>query len=114
MNYAEDTDEEEHWLKQSADWMPRNLVKRIELFTPIFDREIANSIHEMMVMQLNDNVQARELQVDGTYTKVTGTGTPVDSQSMMEKAITKANQENIRQQQKSSLKIQTRYRKDVQ
>lgn len=97
----------------SADWMPRNLVKRIELFTPVFDKEIANSIHEMMVMQLNDNVQARELQVDGTYVKTNGSTTVVDSQSMMEKAITKANQENIRQQQKSSLKIQTRYRKDA-
>lgn len=97
----------------SADWMPRNLVKRIELFTPVFDKEIANSIHEMMVMQLNDNVQARELQVDGTYVKTNGSTTAVDSQSMMEKAITKANQENIRQQQKSSLKIQTRYRKDA-
>lgn len=97
----------------SADWMPRNLVKRIELFTPVFDKEIANSIHEMMMMQLNDNVQARELQVDGSYVKVSGGGASVDSQAMMEKAITKTNQENVRRQQKSNLKIQTRYRKDV-
>ena len=93
--------------------MPRNLVKRIELLTPVFDKEIANSILEMMVMQLNDNTLARELQVDGSYVKVTNSLPPVDSQSMMEKAITKANQENIRQQKKSHVKIQSRYRKET-
>ncbi len=96
----------------SADWMPRNLVKRIELLTPVFSKDIANSILEMMVMQLNDNVQARELQSDGTYIKVVNDHPDLDSQSMMEKAISKANQENIRQQQKSNSKIQTRYRKE--
>jgi polyphosphate kinase len=96
----------------SADWMPRNLVKRIELLTPVFAQEIANSILEMMVMQLNDNVQARELQSDGTYIEVTNSLPPVDSQTMMEKAISKANQENIRQQKKTQVKIQSRYRKE--
>jgi polyphosphate kinase len=97
----------------SADWMPRNLVKRIELLTPVYDKQIATSIHEMMVMQLNDNVQARDLQTDGTYHKVTNDLPTSDSQAMMEKSITKSNQENVRRQQKSPHKIQIRSNKEV-
>lgn len=96
----------------SADWMPRNLVKRIELFTPVYEKEIANSIYEMMVMQLKDNVQTRELQPDGSYIRVSNDQPALDSQAMMERVISKANQENIRQQQKSGRKIQTKYAKE--
>ena len=95
----------------SADWMPRNLVKRIELFTPVFDKEIAHSIYEMMMMQIHDNVQARELQPDGSYVKVTNDLPELDSQLLMEKAISRANQENVRRQEKSK-KIASRDLKD--
>jgi polyphosphate kinase len=53
----------------SADWMPRNLERRIELMTPIFDTELADRLLEILSIQLKDNVKARELLPDGTYVK---------------------------------------------
>ncbi len=45
----------------SADWMPRNLNRRIEVACPVYDREIQNEIREMLQIQLNDNLKARIL-----------------------------------------------------
>ncbi len=53
----------------SADWMPRNLERRIELMTPILNQEISERLYEILAIQLKDNVKARELQSDGNYIK---------------------------------------------
>ena len=45
----------------SADWMPRNLNRRIEIACPIYDDEIKEELKEMLKIQLNDNVKARIL-----------------------------------------------------
>ncbi len=54
----------------SADWMPRNLVRRIELLTAIKDEESQNQIIQILKLQCSDNVLAHELQSDGSYIKV--------------------------------------------
>ncbi len=54
----------------SADWMPRNLVRRIELLTGIEDAESAEKLLSMLQLQVSDNVLAHELQSDGSYHKV--------------------------------------------
>ncbi|MDJ0732680.1 MAG: polyphosphate kinase 1 [Nostocaceae cyanobacterium] len=51
----------------SADWMPRNLDRRVEAITPILDTEIAKDLQEILGIMLADNRQAWELQSDGTY-----------------------------------------------
>ncbi|UJH91617.1 polyphosphate kinase 1 [Antarcticibacterium sp. 1MA-6-2] len=43
----------------SADWMTRNLDRRIEVIAPIFDEEIAQEFKDILNIQLNDNVKAR-------------------------------------------------------
>lgn len=43
----------------SADWMTRNLNKRIEVLTPILDPELFNELTEILMIQLSDNVKAR-------------------------------------------------------
>ncbi len=43
----------------SADWMPRNLDHRIEVLTPIYDKEIQNELWDMVQIQLKDNIKAR-------------------------------------------------------
>ncbi len=43
----------------SADWMTRNLDRRIEVITPIYDEDIATEFKEILHMQLQDNVKAR-------------------------------------------------------
>jgi polyphosphate kinase len=74
----------------SADWMPRNLVQRIEILTPIYDPDIAASLQEYLDLQLSDNVQAQQLDKTGEYTKVENNLSPVNSQHLMEKYFTKA------------------------
>ena len=54
----------------SADWMPRNLVRRIELLTGIEDAESAEKLLSMLQLQVSDNVLAHELQSDGSYHRV--------------------------------------------
>lgn len=51
----------------SADWMPRNLDRRVEAIAPVEDPEIAQDLFEILGIMLSDNRQAWELQSDGTY-----------------------------------------------
>jgi polyphosphate kinase len=54
----------------SADWMPRNLDRRIELMTPVPDRAHARRLAEIVHTCMRDNVKGRELQSDGSYLRV--------------------------------------------
>ena len=51
----------------SADWMPRNLERRLELMTPIFDRALQQKLFEILQLQLGDNMLAWNLGSDGEY-----------------------------------------------
>jgi polyphosphate kinase len=51
----------------SADWMPRNLDRRVEAVTPIDDPTIAARLKQLLDIFLADNRQAWELRSDGTY-----------------------------------------------
>ena len=51
----------------SADWMTRNLDRRVEAVTPVENPDIAKDIHEILSVMLADNRQAWELQGDGSY-----------------------------------------------
>jgi polyphosphate kinase len=54
----------------SADWMPRNLTRRIELLTTIKDQKAKEKIVQILKLQCADNSLAHELQSDGSYIKV--------------------------------------------
>ena len=54
----------------SADWMPRNLDKRVEILFPVEDASIMKEIRHILDIQLADNVKAQILQPDGTYVKI--------------------------------------------
>jgi polyphosphate kinase len=51
----------------SADWMTRNLDRRVEAIVPIEDREIAADLQEILGISLADNRQSWDLQTDGSY-----------------------------------------------
>jgi polyphosphate kinase len=52
----------------SADWMPRNLLRRIEVVFPVEDGNLRERvISEILAVTLADNVKARFLDADGTY-----------------------------------------------
>lgn len=54
----------------SADWMPRNLDKRVEIVFPVEDEKLKEEVKHILEIQLEDNVKAHILQPDGTYEKV--------------------------------------------
>jgi polyphosphate kinase len=51
----------------SADWMRRNLDRRVEAVTPIDDPHLREDLQEILGIMLADNRQAWELQPDGSY-----------------------------------------------
>lgn len=53
----------------SADWMPRNLDRRVELMFPILEREMKERVIEFLRAQMADTQRARRLKPDGTYEK---------------------------------------------
>jgi polyphosphate kinase len=53
----------------SADWMTRNLDRRVEVITPIDDPTISKDLQEILGILLSDNRQAWDLNSDGSYTK---------------------------------------------
>jgi len=66
----------------SADWMMRNLDRRVEVLVPILDADISNYLrHTVLDAYLRDNVNARLLRPDSTYRKLPGgTAHPFDAQ----------------------------------
>ena len=67
--YFKNGEDEEVYLS-SADWMTRNLTRRIELMCPVFDKALRKSLIRMLDLKLRDNSKARELQLNGTYMRV--------------------------------------------
>ena len=54
----------------SADWMPRNFQRRVEVLFPIEDEAIKTRlVRELLGIQLQDNVKAWLLQADGSYVR---------------------------------------------
>ena len=53
----------------SADWMPRNLERRVEILFPVDRPELKEKLLHILQSQLQDNVKASVLQDDGTYVK---------------------------------------------
>ena len=54
----------------SADWMPRNLDKRVEILFPVECEELKEELMHILQIQLDDNVKAHILQPDGSYEKI--------------------------------------------
>lgn len=54
----------------SADWMPRNLDRRVEILFPVEDEAIQKSVYHILEVELEDNVKAHILKKDGEYEKI--------------------------------------------
>ena len=54
----------------SADWMPRNLERRVEIMFPVERPELQKKLMHILEIQLKDTVKAHILKADGTYEKV--------------------------------------------
>jgi polyphosphate kinase len=81
-----ETDEDEVLYLSSADWMSRNLFRRIELAWPIKDARLRQRvIDEALVPYLHDRLDAWCLLPDGSYRRVAGSG-PSAQQALMARA----------------------------
>lgn len=67
----------------SADWMPRNLNDRVELFFPVETEEHIHRIKALLNLYLRDNVGAHMMQSNGTYRRVRNKLEPVSAQSTL-------------------------------
>ena len=54
----------------SADWMPRNLDRRVEIIFPVLDADIRKQVMHIIDVELEDNTKAHLLHEDGCYTKI--------------------------------------------
>ena len=75
----------------SADWMPRNLERRVEILFPVEEEELKQRIIHILDWQLKDTVKAHIMQTDGSYEKVDKRGRIVfDSQAAFAKEAMEA------------------------
>ena len=93
----------------SADMMTRNTEKRVEVACPVLDEQIRRQINHDLKVMLNDNVKARVMQKDGTYTKRKlkdeSSGKMIDSQAVfMEEALKAAEEVQKKEQAKAQKK----------
>src|SRR5262245_10433490 len=72
--YFHNAGEPEYWLS-SADWMPRNLDRRIEGAFPVLAPPLQAVLHEILDVQLADTVKARLVLPDGNCRRLHGNGT---------------------------------------
>ena len=78
------TGEKEHLYLSSADWMNRNMMRRIEIAWPVLDKSLRQRIiDECLVAYLYDNTDAWELQIDGSYQRQQ----PLDTQPLLSAQI---------------------------
>ena len=59
----------EEYYMGSADWMPRNLDRRVEIIFPVLDRGLQKKVRHILNVELEDNTKAHLLMPDGAYIK---------------------------------------------
>ena len=74
----------------SADLMPRNLDRRVELLIPVLDSDCRQRVIEGLELCLKDNVKARRILRDGGDGSVATTSQPIRSQEESQRQATEA------------------------
>jgi polyphosphate kinase len=94
----------------SADWMPRNLNERVELFFPVDDERHIKRIKEILDLMLKDNQRAYTMRTDGLYRRVDKRGKLVNSH---EELYREAKQAAALPEIPIEQRLQPLYRKDL-
>lgn len=67
----------------SADWMPRNLYKRVELMFPVKDARCRRAVENVLELQWNDTEKCRVRRADGSYVRRRGRGGGLNAQETL-------------------------------
>src|SRR3989440_5296474 len=82
--YFENAGQREVFLS-SADWMPRNFFRRVEIAFPVEQPDLRDEIIDLVLPKfLHDRVKARELQPDGSYRRLKPEGTEPREQAQLQ------------------------------
>ncbi|MBR2402374.1 MAG: RNA degradosome polyphosphate kinase [Lachnospiraceae bacterium] len=54
----------------SADWMPRNLDRRVEILFPVLDEKLQKKVKHILDIELSDTLKAHVMNTDGDYEKI--------------------------------------------
>ncbi|MEC4804277.1 MAG: polyphosphate kinase 1 [Jaaginema sp. PMC 1079.18] len=94
--YFQNGGEEEMYIG-SADWMPRNLDRRVEAVTPVENPETRQDLQEILGVMLADNRQAWELQPNGRYQQcqLENRDRPQSSQQIFKEMALKSVSQNL-------------------
>ena len=93
----------------SADWMPRNLVRRIELLTGIKDEAAKEKIIQILKLQCSDNTLSHELQSDGSYVKIKKDGTKsVNNHKLLEDFVNRVSKATKKESPNSVAQLASR------
>ncbi len=68
--YCFENDGNPEYYLSSADWMPRNLERRVEILFPILRPELKKRVRDILECQLRDNLKAHVMNADGSYEKI--------------------------------------------
>ncbi|KAA5544446.1 polyphosphate kinase 1 [Roseiconus nitratireducens] len=78
-------------LISSADWMPRNLDRRVELLVPVNDRECSEHLKSVLETYFDDNTNSWEMLPDGSYRQRTpGDDPPIRAQRVLYERVVEA------------------------
>ena len=80
--WFENAGENEVYLS-SADWMPRNLYKRVELLFPVWDERLRKAVENVLRLQLRDTEKRRVRYEDTSYRRVRGSFCRVNAQETL-------------------------------
>jgi polyphosphate kinase len=80
------------YLIGSADWMPRNLDRRVEALTPVDDPKLKARMAEILAVDLVDDVLAWDLEPDGSWRKVETTAGIETHERLREIAVERSRQ----------------------
>jgi len=104
-------DDNEYYIA-SADLMPRNLVRRIEIMTPIIDSSLKQKIKYILSLQLQDNRLRWKLKNTGEYKQVKSGDKVINNHEILEDYITKLYNKSQKKTRKYIKRLSKRELKD--
>ena len=96
----------------SADWMPRNLERRVEIMFPISNKKFSDELLEILKLQLKDDTLSYNLKNDGEYISQFSKNSKMNSHDFIENYVNKLSKEIKHKNRTKSQKLENRLFKE--